>query len=117
MLILLRRFSASSECTVHGRTLMTADFRNILRHFHKITGNRRQVDENWLLSFFQVFVENVKDFKEWVRDEYRQYTCVQIIGFMENGLSDDISRQAKKNLYILHFLQPLSVSLVMHRGL
>jgi hypothetical protein len=72
MLILLSRFSASSQWTVHGKTLMTADFQNIPRHFHKITGNRLHVDEKWLLSFIQVFFENVKDFKECVRDEYRQ---------------------------------------------
>jgi hypothetical protein len=54
---------------------MTADFRNISTNFRKITGDRRQMDENWLLSFIQAFFKNVKDFKEWVRDEYRRYPC------------------------------------------
>jgi hypothetical protein len=96
--LLLNGFAGSSKCTMHGRTSMKADFKSMCHEFSQATGKRIQFDQEWVPSFVQAFFKNPTDFKAWVQAEFRRYTFAQIFGLIETGLSDDISRQAKKEL-------------------
>jgi hypothetical protein len=96
--VLLNGFAASSKCTMHGRTSMTADFRSMSHVFSQATGKKIQFDQEWVPSFIQAFFKNATDFRAWAQAEFKRYTFAQIFALIETGLSDDLSRQAKKDL-------------------
>ncbi|KAH0787808.1 coiled-coil domain-containing protein [Histomonas meleagridis] len=102
--ILINGYSVQ-KCTAEGRTSMLSDFRNMSHDLIEFTNKRIQFDTNWVASFVQSFFLGVPEFKKWASENYKRYTCNNIMAVVETGLSDDINRQAKKELRL--FVQEL----------